>query len=293
LKIAGFLILALFLTVHMPAEAVSAGETPAVNDPDSGEADSPLILPPRDKMFLFISEGVTAAWVTRIIKQNGRSDFVFKDFLPGLYMEMQLRNFKLFTPLMRLAAYYPLSATFNDMPNLAKTPLHYGADMLLGPNFELDKLKYIRFNFAPALHLFFQNSDRWNYFHIGGAGLLGIEFPLTVGWTVLVDGVASLDNGNLGNNKDMEPIDITYQYQVGVGVRYSKKGRNQNPYIKPGFFRNILTKFKSDDQDTEPVQQTETALDVGTGAVPPQSPDPEPPAQEAPEAQDQLNPAES
>jgi hypothetical protein len=187
----------------------------------------------KPKHYLIFSEGLTASWLTRIVKQTGRSNFVFSDFLPGLFFNMKMANFKLVTPMIRLSAYYPLQSTFNKIPQPPKLPLHYGADLFVAPDFELGGLKYIRFNLAPGLHFFFLNSERWNYFNLGIVGLVGVELPLSRGWTILINGMASLDNGNLGANRDMEPFDIVYQYQVDIGVRYSKKVPNNYPYIKP------------------------------------------------------------
>jgi len=179
------------------------------------------------KIFFTFNEGATAAWLTRIINQTSRSNFVFRDFLPGLYFGAELRNIKYIVPMARLAAYYPLTSTFNMMPQKPVTPLHYAADMLIGARFEPFNTKYVRINAGPALHLFFLNADRWNYFNLGAAAVVGVEVPLLQHWTFLVDGCASIDNGNLGTNRQMEPFDIVWQYQVNVGVRYSKKLPNR------------------------------------------------------------------
>jgi hypothetical protein len=88
-------------------------------------------------------------------------------------------------------------------------------------------------NLSPGLHIFFQNADRWNYINVGLAGRLGIEFPLSSRWTVLINGYASFDNGNFGTNREMEAFDITYQYQLDLGVRYNKKAPNSYSYLKP------------------------------------------------------------
>jgi hypothetical protein len=232
---------------YQPAEAAAPSD-PASTATAPAEAEE---VQAADRPFVVFNEGLTAAWLTRIIKQTGRSNFVFKDFMPGLYFGMELANIKVITPTLRLAAYYPLTATFNRIPQQPKSPLHGAADFFAGPGFELNMLKYVRFNFVPGLHLFYQHSDRWHYFHIGAAGLGGFELPLSRGWTILVNGMASLDNGNLGGNKDIEPFDIVYQYQVDLGVRYSKKAPNDYPYIKPKpgakpffHFPNIFKKRK-------------------------------------------------
>jgi hypothetical protein len=179
-----------------------------------------------DKIFFTFNQGATAAWLTRIITQTERSNFVFRDFLPGLYFGAELRTIKYVIPMARLAAYYPLISTFNLMPQKPKTPLHFAADMVLGARFEPFNMKYLRVNAGPALHMFFLNAERWNYFNLGAAAVAGIELPLASRWTLLVDGYASLDNGNLGTNRRMEPFDIVWQYQVDIGFRYSRKMEN-------------------------------------------------------------------
>jgi len=100
----------------------------------------------------------------------------------------------------------------------------------------------VRINAGPALHMFFLNADRWNYFNLGAAAVVGIEAPLASRWTLLVDGYASIDNGNLGTNRQMEPFDIVWQYQVDIGFRYSKKKRNDASLI------SLFTRQKSDNE---------------------------------------------
>jgi hypothetical protein len=194
------------------------------------EAPSPLAAPSAgddEQFFLLFSEGAACSWLTRIIKQTGRSNFVFDDFLPGLYFRMDLHTTKNITPMARVAVLYPLASTFNQFPQLPKTPLHFGVDMNLGVNFNILEFEYFRLNAGPALHLFFLNSDRWNYFDLGAAAFVGMELPITQNWTLICNGFASIDDGNLGGNRNMEPIDITYQYQIDIGVRYSKKLKNR------------------------------------------------------------------
>jgi len=175
------------------------------------------------KIFLQFNQGVTAAWLTRIINQSGRSNFVFRDFLSGLYFDAELHNVKYITPAARAALYYPLVSTFNYVPQKPTTPLHFGADLFLGLRFEKEVHRLIRLNACPGLHLFFLNADRWNYLNMGVGVFAGMEFMLNPQWSLLVDGFASLDNGNLGTNRRMEPFDIVYQYRVDFGFRYSKR----------------------------------------------------------------------
>ena len=190
--------------------------------------------------FFTFNQGATASWLTRVINQAERSNFVFRDFLPGLYFGAELRNVPYIVPMMRLAAYYPIASTFNLMPQKPVTPLHFAVDMVAGLRFEPFNMKYLRINAGPALHMFFLNADRWNYFNLGAAAVLGIEVPLLARWTLLVDGYASIDNGNLGTNRQMEPFDVAWQYQVDIGFRYSKKKENDTSLFarqeeSPGF----------------------------------------------------------
>jgi hypothetical protein len=184
-------------------------------------------VPKAGQTFFLFSEGLTCSWLTRIIKQTGRSNFVFEDFLPGLYSRVDLHTKTIFTPMVRIAALYPAISTFNKFPQNPKVPLHFGVDMNLGLNFDILDLKYFRLNAGPAMHMFFLNSERWNYFEMGAALFVGMELPLTRRWTLICNGYASLDNGNLGGNSNLEPFDIAYQYQLDIGVRYSKKLENR------------------------------------------------------------------
>jgi hypothetical protein len=203
------------------------------NDPPEKE-DAELTPAPAEKgVVVVFNEGAAASWLTRIIKQTGRSNFVLKDFLPGLYFGVQTADFKPLNPMIRLAALYPLSSTFNKIPQPPKGPLHFGIDLFGGADFEIFTFNHVRFNASPGLHFLFLNSDRWNYINLGIAGLLRGELPLARGWTILLSGMASLDNGNLGANRLMEPFDIVYQYQVDIGVRYRKRISTARSAIKP------------------------------------------------------------
>jgi len=182
--------------------------------------------------FLLFSEGLACSWLTRIAKKSGRSNFVDEDFLPGLYFRMDLHWNDIFRPFVRIAALYPLITTFNKVPQLPKTPLHFGADMNLGVVFNILEFAYFRLNAGPALHLLFLNSDRWNYFNMGGAAVIGMELPVAPRWTLVGGGIASLDSGNLGDNRFMEPYDIVFQYQVELGIRYSKRLINSKALFK-------------------------------------------------------------
>ena len=185
-----------------------------------------------NRLFVTYKYGFTASWLTRIIYQTERSNFVLRDFLPGTYFTVELQNIPLITPEVRIAAYYPLSSTFNRMEQHPNTPLHIGADLFAGARMETG-WNFIKVNGGLGLHMFFLTSDRWNYINLGLAAVVGIDFALSPGWTLLIDGFASFDNGNLGANQYMEPFNITYQYQTGIGVRYSGKKPNTSALFMP------------------------------------------------------------
>jgi hypothetical protein len=198
----------------------------------------------KEKLFLTLSYGAVASWLTRIIDQTGRSNFVFRDFMPGLYFGTELRNVKYITPIARLTVYYPLISSFNHVPQKPNSPLHFGIDFFTGFRFGFNINDVIRLHAGPALHMFFLNAERWNYFNLGAAAVAGAELPLSPRWTFLIDGIASFDSGNLGANRKMEPFDRTFQYQAGIGCRYSKKMQNRK-HLFPKWNR------KKDKNDSE------------------------------------------
>ena len=183
-----------------------------------------------DSFKVFLNEGITSSQQTRIIYQVNRSNFVFKDLLLGLYIGADFSDLW-FSPTTRLALYYPMgfvtpsASTFNDFPQGQAYPLHFGIDFSAGLKFYPLEFKYVSFNFGPALHFFYLTSDRWNYINLGILGFVGAEIPLAKKWTLLCNGYLSYDNGNIGSNRQIEPFDIVYQYQLDIGVRYSSKKR--------------------------------------------------------------------
>ncbi len=186
----------------------------------------------KDKPFIVFNEGFTSAWITRIQKQTGRSNFVLTDNLFGLYYGFTTRNMMPVNSTFRLSAFYPATQTFNKVPQIQKQVLRYAFDVSYGTIHQSDMWNYVRITFSPILHVFYQMNDRFHYVDFGIRGQVGVELPLTKGWTILTDGNISLDYGNLGSNKNMEPYDIVYQYQLSLGVRYSRKDKNKYSYIK-------------------------------------------------------------
>ncbi len=187
----------------------------------------------KSKPSVVFNEGLASAWVTRIVYQEDRSNFVFKDFLAGAYFSLKTVNMQPLNSMVRLAVYYPFTSTFNDFPQQKVKVIQYGIDLFAGVDFELNMWEYVRFNISPGFHFLYQTADRWDYINLGAAALVGVELPVSRRWTILINGIASLDSGNFGNNKTVEPYDMVYQYQLDIGVRYSKKTPNKYSYIKP------------------------------------------------------------
>lgn len=192
----------------------------------------------RNGFFLLFDQGATAAWNTRIIKQTERSNFVFEDFLAGLYFTTRTKNFSSLLPIKlpfellgRVAAYYPLSHTFNKYPQPPVNMLNFGVDVFLAPVVQINFWDYAYLDIAAGPHFLYQKSDRWHYVHLGIGGMLGVQMPLARRWTLLLNGMAFLDNANLGSNKKMEVYDIAWQYQASFGFRYSKRAPNVKSYI--------------------------------------------------------------
>ena len=187
-----------------------------------------------DKPFAIFNEGITFSQITRIVYQSdyNRSNFVWQDYMTGMYCELQTVNMKPVNSLVRIAAYYPFWHTFNGMDQAAKQALLYGVDLYAGPLFETDMWKYVRINYSFGPHFLYELSDEYHHLELGGASLLGIELPVATRWTILLNGMMSVDYGNLGTNKIIQPYDMVWNYQMELGVRYSKKNPNTFAYVR-------------------------------------------------------------
>ena len=184
-----------------------------------------------EKPFVTFDYGASASWVTRLQFQEDRSNFALESALVGAYFTLRLEKMKPCDSLLRIAAYYPILDTFNKVPQIPKQALLYGFDAFFAPVFEADMWKYIRIEFAPGIHFLYQLSDNWHYMSLGGGAILGTELPLAKHWTILINAMATVDYANLGTNAQMFPFDLSWQYQVSLGVRFSKKKPNTFSYI--------------------------------------------------------------
>lgn len=182
------------------------------------------------------NEGVEYAFVTRIQSQsipnkgdtNKRSNFVWQDHLIGAFYELKSKNFYV-NFLGRVSVFYPFAHTFNGMENTPKQVILYAFDMFTAPYVTFD-CNYLRINLGPGLHAMYQLSDEYHLWYLGAGQQLGLEFPVARHWTILLDGLFTFDNANLGTNRYVQPFDWSYQFHASLGVRYSVRGTNKYPY---------------------------------------------------------------
>ncbi|MBP3709765.1 MAG: hypothetical protein J6I73_05110 [Treponema sp.] len=184
------------------------------------------------KPFVTFNEGVTLAHITRLIKQDDykRSNFVWQNYLIGLYFEMQTVRMRPFNSLFRVAVYYPFKHTFNGMNQQAKQLLLYAFDAYAGFFWQRDMWKYIRVNFSVGPHFLYELSDEYHHIQLGGALLAGLELPVAHRWTIINNGIFALDYPNLGSNRSIAPYNLAWEYQLELGLRYSRR-ENVYAYI--------------------------------------------------------------
>ena len=222
-------------TRYEESEQNEGGEQTNGSESDENNREEPKLAFPAitEKPFVIFNEGVAYSMVTRLIYQDkySRSNFVWQNHLIGAYCEIQSVNIRPVDSILRVAAYYPFYYTFNGMEQPAKQAILYAFDLFWGPIFQTDMWKYVYINFAFGPHFLYQLSDEYHHVELGAGVLLGVELPLARRWTILTNGLASLDYGNLGSNKHIQPYNLVYNFQIELGVRYSKKKQHQYSYL--------------------------------------------------------------
>ncbi len=181
-------------------------------------------------MYLDAEYGLELAQITRVVLQNDRSNFVFKDSLVGANATLKLTGFKPFVPLLKVSALLGLGSTFNDM-KMTTSGLNFGADLFAGIDYRINFWDYLYLNLAPGFHFLYQSTSRFNYMDLGIGAYASFELPISYEWTVILGGQASYDWGNFGNNALLETYDYVWQYSGTLGVRFSKKHVNKYNYI--------------------------------------------------------------
>jgi hypothetical protein len=144
---------------------------------------------------------------------------------------MQTGNMKSVNSICSVAVYYPFYHTFNGMEQLAKQPILYAFDAYAGAFFQGDLWKYVLINFSFGPHIFYKLSDEYHHVEAGGAVMIGIGLPVATYWTIINNGIFSVDYGNLGSNLIIQPYDMVWNYQIELGVRFSLRGANEYAYI--------------------------------------------------------------
>lgn len=216
--------------VETPPETEAAVST--VPETSGEELDPKTGFPViKNKPFIMFNEGFAFSQVTRLIKQDERSNFVWQDYLVGLYTGFQTVNMRPLNSMVRLSVFYPFYHTFDGMKQDSKQTILYAFDLFAGPMIQTDMWKYVRLNFALGPHYMYELSDEYHHHDLGGGLMAGMELPVARRWTILMNGYFTLDYGNIGTNRTIEPYDFEWSYQLEFGVRYSRKGENKYAYI--------------------------------------------------------------
>ncbi|MDE5898592.1 MAG: hypothetical protein K2H09_04940 [Treponemataceae bacterium] len=217
---------------------LSALAAQAQEPAEEGRTEADIGLNPRTgfpeitaKPFLMFDEGFSFAQITRISKQEERSNFVWQDYLIGAHFDIMTENFKPVDLMLRVAAYYPFYHTFNGMRQYPKQVVLYAFDLFTGPVIQANMWNYVRLNLAAGLHYMYQLTDEYHLHYLGAGAVAGVELPIAWHWTILLDATAALDYPNFGTNRNIQPYNYAWQYQASLGVRYSKKGANMYSYI--------------------------------------------------------------
>lgn len=193
----------------------------------------------KQKPFPMINWGLTYANVTRVQKQDARSNFVWQNNLFGLFCELQSKNMKPVNSLLRLSIYYPLTHTFNKMSQIQGMFL-YAFDLFAGPVIEASMWDYVYLKFGLGIHYMYQLTDEFFFHYLGAGALVGFELPVAPRWTIMLDGNFTYDYPNLGSNRVVQPYEHSWQYHIDFGIRYSKWGENTHSYVRKTAFQTVL-----------------------------------------------------
>ena len=222
-----------------------------------------------EKFYLEFSEGAALANVTRIQKESGTNNYVWQDSMVGAFFNVQTRNVFYKIPKLnwlnfyaRVEVFYPYFHTFNEMQVYAKQTILYAFDGCLGVPIRIEALKAVKFTITPCLHYMYQLSDEYHLNYIGPGLNLDIGVPLSPRWTVIAGGGFSYNNANLGTNRLIQPFDLSWQWQVNFGVRYSKHYQNSWSIIKKKQAQQIAAEAAAESEasaETEPQQPAVSA----------------------------------
>lgn len=185
-----------------------------------------------EKPFVVLNEGITFKQVTRLETNEGKSNYLWQNYMLGAFLEMQSVNMSPVCGIIRVAAYYPYKNYFNQIEQTSKQIILYAFDLVAGPLFETTMWDYVGIKYSPGLHFMYQLCDEYHLMYFGMANKVGIELPVAKHWTILVDGIINIDYPNLGSNRIVQPYDAEWQLEICLGVRYSIAKENKYSYIK-------------------------------------------------------------
>ena len=182
--------------------------------------------------FIF-DEGISYCQVTRIEKLEDRSNFVRENMMIGAYFSTQTAGLPIADLELDISAYYPFYQAFNGMEQTPRNVINYAFDGYLALKKDYTEFKYVIFTGSLGMHYMYQLTDEWHMHYLGLGATVGLDFPISRGWTIVNRNFFSYDNANLGKNKLVQPFYGSYQYHINLGVRYSRRVYTDFSYIKP------------------------------------------------------------
>ena len=177
-------------------------------------------------------EGISYVQITRIEKLTDRSNFVRENMMVGAYFTTKTVGLPVADLQLDISAYYPVYQAFNGMPQKNRNVMNFAVDSYFGINGTFDWFKYVLVTGSLGMHYMYQLTDEWHMHYLGLGGSLGLELPISKGWTIVNRNFFSYDNSNLGDNKIVQPFFGSYQFHINLGVRYSRHVHNEYSYIK-------------------------------------------------------------
>ena len=177
-------------------------------------------------------EGISYAQVTRVESLEDRSNFVRENMMIGAYFTTRTVGLPLVDLQLDISAYYPFYQAFNGMEQHARNVLNYAFDSYFAAYYNYDYFKYFIFTGSLGMHYMYQLTDEWHMNYLGLGITLGFELPISQGWTIVNRNLVTLDNPNLGPNKNIQKFDGCYSYHINLGVRYSRRVHNEYCYVK-------------------------------------------------------------
>ena len=193
---------------------------------------SVFALDPDLEVNVVFEEGISYAQVTRVEALPDRSNFVRENMMIGAFFTTKTVGLPLLDFKLDVSAYYPFYQAFNGMQQHPKNVVNYAFDGYLAAYYNYDWFEYFIFSGSLGIHYMYQLTDEWHMHYVGLGLTVGFELPLSPGWTIVNNNFVSLDNPNLGKNKNIQKFDGCYSYHINLGVRYSRRVRNEYSYIK-------------------------------------------------------------